>query len=442
MATNVFPALDIPQPINPAEQMQRAVTLSNIMQERQQRQQQMEYEQQLQPLKLQEQQNALAIQNQQIKDQQISTTALQNSNGDPDAYLKGLRDGGVSWNTYSQVQKGLTDYGKAQADKKKTDLENEQVVFDHLSSQVTAAQQLAPTDPKRAQLLWDSAVTTAEQNKLVEPGQISHQMPGDPGGFDNALNMIGFHSKITENALKTAQTNEAAANAEYKRNENLAIQQYGGVAPQYLEAKYVALKQQQAQNIPISPQDQAFMRGYEANKLLVPQFKVENRQGPQGTMQLAEDAQGNPILFNTVTGQTQPAPGIAKPGTFQKNVAGPQAALNYAQTYVTGGKYTGPGDEALMEQYFELAKPTSGFRMSAPQMEMLKTAQSWQGTIEARLRHAATGVWFSDEQRQQISTSMTDLAKSKGIAMPGGGAAGGVAGAAGGGGQHDPMGIR
>jgi hypothetical protein len=347
----------------------------------------------------------------------------------------------VSWNTYSQVQKGLTDYGKAQADKKKTDLENEQVVFDHLSSQVTAAQQLAPTDPKRAQLLWDSAVTTAEQNKLVEPGQISHQMPTDPGGFDNALNMIGFHSKITENALKTAQTNEAAANAEYKRNENLAIQQYGGVAPQYLEAKYVALKQQQAQNIPISPQDQAFMSGYEANKLLVPQYKIENRTGPQGTMQLVEDPKtGEPMLFNTVTGQTQPAPGIAKPGTFQKTVAGPQKAINYATSYLAGGKYDGPHDEALMEQYFSMVKPETGFRMSQPQIDLQFNARGWKDTWEAKLRHAATGTYYSDDQRRQIVGTMVDMARANGVPIPGegGGAPGG--GAGGGAGNRPPLG--
>jgi hypothetical protein len=254
-------------------------------------------------------------------------------------------------------------------------------------------------------------------------------LPTDPAAFSLYQNLIGFHSKITENALKVSQAAEADATAEYKRNENLAIQQYGGVAPQMLESKYVYLQQQQAQGIPISPNDKAFMQGYEQNKLITTQYKIENRTGPQGTMQLVEDPKtGEPMLFNTVTGQTQPAPGIAKPGTFQKTVAGPQKAINYATTYLVGGNYDGPHDEALMEQYFSLAKPETGFKMTQSQQDMLKKSQSWKNSWEAQVRHAATGVWFSDEQRRQIVGSMTDLARANGVPIPGegGGAPGGA----------------
>lgn len=140
----------------------------------------------------------------------------------------------------------------------------------------------------------------------------------------------------------------------------------------------------------------------------------------QGTWSLDEDSTtGKPVLFNSKNGETKAAPaGIAKTGTFAKNeakTASEKAALEYANDYASRSLHTGPGDEALMEKFFELAKPSTGFRMSQPQIDMLKNAQSWMGGLEAHLRHAASGTWFSDEQRQQIAATMQDLAKAKGL---------------------------
>jgi len=138
----------------------------------------------------------------------------------------------------------------------------------------------------------------------------------------------------------------------------------------------------------------------------------------QGTWTIDEDAQGHPVLFNSKTGETKAAPpGVAKAGTFAKNQAKDQPAkqaLDYADSYIHG-IHTGPGDEALMEKFFELAKPSTGFRMSQPQIDMLKNAQGWTNSLEAKFRHATTGTWFSDEQRNQIAGTMKDLAKAKGI---------------------------
>lgn len=139
----------------------------------------------------------------------------------------------------------------------------------------------------------------------------------------------------------------------------------------------------------------------------------------QGTWSVQEDGEGKPMLFNSKTGETKAAPtGMQKAGTFAKGeakTAPEKAALEYANDYVKRTVHTGPGDEALMEKFFELAKPSTGFRMSQPQLDMLKNAQSWMGGFEAHLRHATTGTWFSDEQRQQIAGTMADLAKAKGL---------------------------
>jgi hypothetical protein len=150
----------------------------------------------------------------------------------------------------------------------------------------------------------------------------------------------------------------------------------------------------------------------------------------QGTWALDEDpTTGKPVLFNSKTGETKDAPaGVAKAGTFAKSEAATapaKQALEYANGYVSRAAHTGPGDEALMEKFFELAKPSTGFRMSQPQIDMLKNAQSWQSSLEAHLRHATTGTWFSDEQRKEIASTMADLAKAKGLTP--GGATGGAA---------------
>jgi hypothetical protein len=150
-----------------------------------------------------------------------------------------------------------------------------------------------------------------------------------------------------------------------------------------------------------------------------------------GTWAIDEDKAGNPVMFNSKTGETKVAPGIQKAGTKAKADAAiqpVQAALDYANDYVPRTAHTGSGDEALMEKFFELAKPSTGFRMSQPQIDMLKNAQSWMGGIEAHIRHAAVGTWFSDDQRKEILNTMTDLGKAKGLSPKGdAGAAGGGA---------------
>jgi hypothetical protein len=142
-----------------------------------------------------------------------------------------------------------------------------------------------------------------------------------------------------------------------------------------------------------------------------------------GTWQVEESTSGAPMLFNSKTGQTQAGPqGMQKAGTKAKADAAlkpVQDALNYAQDYASRKLHTGPGDEAMMEKFFELAKPSTGFRMSQPQIDMLRNAQSWMGSLEAHLRHATTGTWFSDTQRQQIAATMGDLGKAKGISAEG-----------------------
>lgn len=100
-------------------------------------------------------------------------------------------------------------------------------------------------------------------------------------------------------------------------------------------------------------------------------------------------------------------------------LADAKTSADYANNYIQSGKFTGPGDEALLEKYFDLAKPSTGFRMTQQQIELLQSSRSWMGSAEGEAYHAKTGTWFSAEQRQQIADTMNTLYQAK--AGPGGG---------------------
>jgi len=138
--------------------------------------------------------------------------------------------------------------------------------------------------------------------------------------------------------------------------------------------------------------------------------------GGVGSWQLQEDEKGQPVLFNSKTGETKAAPGnLRAKGTFQKTMGPAEDAQNYANDYMAKKQFTGAGDEALMEKYFELAKPSSGFRMTQAQIEMLQKSRDWMGGLAARSKHAFTpeAPWFSDTQRQQIVDTMNLLGQSR-----------------------------
>lgn len=149
---------------------------------------------------------------------------------------------------------------------------------------------------------------------------------------------------------------------------------------------------------------------------------------PPGTWTMVEDANGKPQLMNTKTGEVKDSGGIQRPGTKAKKDAdeekriGPvRDAVKYADTYSTEEHPTGPKDEALMEKFFEVAKPSTGFRMTQNQMDMLKNGRSWLDAAKAHGTHGAYGEWFDAEQRKQIVDAMRSLGKAKGVgaAAPG-----------------------
>jgi hypothetical protein len=124
---------------------------------------------------------------------------------------------------------------------------------------------------------------------------------------------------------------------------------------------------------------------------------------------LQEGDNGETVLFNNKTGETKAPPGNVHPkGSYVKGAGSGQKAMEYAKQYGDSGDFTGPGDEALMEQFFSIAKPESGFRDS----------RSWMQSAEGIAHHALFGTWFTDEQRANIVSTMNNLERAQAAAHP------------------------
>jgi hypothetical protein len=104
----------------------------------------------------------------------------------------------------------------------------------------------------------------------------------------------------------------------------------------------------------------------------------------------------------------------------QEKALGPKRdALNYANDYLGRGIFTGPSDEALQDKFFELAKSSSGFKMTGAQIKQLNDSRDLINSMKARAKHAFSpnAPWFADQQRQQIVATMNNLARSHGMTV-------------------------
>lgn len=141
-------------------------------------------------------------------------------------------------------------------------------------------------------------------------------------------------------------------------------------------------------------------------------------EGPQPPHQMVmvPNADGSFQSLDVKPGMTVPkgATTLLEAGKEQTAGDAKAAAQQYADDYLASKNFTGAGDEALMEKYFELAKPSSGFRMTQPQIEMLTQARDMMGGIVARGKHmlSPNAPYFSDTQRQQIVNTMKDISRA------------------------------
>lgn len=165
-----------------------------------------------------------------------------------------------------------------------------------------------------------------------------------------------------------------------------------------------------ANKLPDSPANRETARKAIADRGIKP----DKPEKPQRVLGVTPDHK----VIEITPGMTLPE-GTQTVGGEIKSGAGNQAAqdaLSYATDYLASGKYTGAGDEALMEKYFELAKPSSGFRMTQPQIEMLTKAQDVMNSVVAKGKHlfSPESPYFSTTLRQQIVETMTRIENTKG----------------------------
>jgi hypothetical protein len=256
----------------------------------------------------------------------------------------------------------------------------------------------------------------------------------------NAERQATTQESLARLPLIGAQTREAVANADARENPQPAPkEEHWNVSPEYTgpNGEPVEVEQNSGQtrlaqgangfkrvgkpgeDKEETPEQQAF-HGYIAQGMTPAQAYTKLHQkelsGEPGTWQLAEDASGKPVLYNTKTAQTRDADGMQRPGTHAKAAQadeGEQQAINYAEDYLKRAVFTGSGDEALQEKFFELAKPKTGFRMTQPQMDMLQHSRDWMSGMMAHVRHATQGTWFSPQQRDQILQTMRQLSEAR-----------------------------
>lgn len=142
--------------------------------------------------------------------------------------------------------------------------------------------------------------------------------------------------------------------------------------------------------------------------------RFERSQANQGTWSVAEGANGEPQLFNSKTGQMREAPGgLHKSGYYAKQIAPLEAADLNIKDYLGNGVFDGAGDLALQHEFFTATQPSTGFRMTKVQQDILQDSQSWVNSIKGKAHHLTTGTWFSDEQRKQIANAAQQAISAK-----------------------------
>jgi hypothetical protein len=153
------------------------------------------------------------------------------------------------------------------------------------------------------------------------------------------------------------------------------------------------------------------------------------REQDKGTWEVVEGDKGQSQLMNSKTGEMRDAPGgMHKSGYFAKQIAPLEAASMNIDTYLEGKVYDGPGDLSLQHEFFTATQPSTGFRMTKVQQDILQGSQSWLDSWQAKAHHATTGTWFSDKQRLQIADAARQAIAAKKASLSGATGANPVAG--------------
>jgi hypothetical protein len=287
-------------------------------------QQQMRQQQQAFPLEQQQRQQQVAqgaaqtqmIQQQAQDQMQMRKLAPQyvqrdddgKPNGfDTEGYYNGLLAAGVPVQTVQgermknlEFQKGLmqlnNDELKLQNDKNNQAYEIVEPLRQHAADPKADINDINQTYQKIAPRLLQLGIKPQDLPASFDTPQ--HMA----GALENLETELGQHKQMLADAKTQAETakDTAAASGEWKGEPTVGLEintktgetrpmQGAAVTPQMQEAKYIGLAQKRAAGQPLSPDDAAFMKGYEKFKTLVPvaNFNLQNSGA-------AVDQGGNP----------------------------------------------------------------------------------------------------------------------------------------------------
>jgi hypothetical protein len=141
----------------------------------------------------------------------------------------------------------------------------------------------------------------------------------------------------------------------------------------------------------------------------------------------ADQKPSQTLIVNPATGKFEEArPGGTAPAGFttpqqsgatatkkQTEIDGINDDKEFVNDYLTKQPHTGPGDEALLERFFNATKPSTGFRMNQSQIALLTKLRSWSSSAKAAYAHATGGNLFDDKQRGEIVDAINQISDIK-----------------------------
>lgn len=254
-------------------------------------------------------------------------------------------------------------------------------------------------------------------------GQVTSPVEKTPTNDFEAWRLQNPNAPV-ENWVKLQHPEKAT---EYEDFRNGYLKSHPGIGTDEIAKAFSAQTQKQPQN-----EYEDFKTGYAKTHPQADAFEVAREyarahqapQQPPQAMMFVPDGKGGYTSTLVKPGQSvaggavSPTQAGAQGAAANKGNDAVSSAVKYGQDYVKSGQFTGPKDEALLEAFFEVAKPSSGFRMTEPQIDMLMHARGWMESAQGLAYHAKTGTWFAPEQRQQIVDAMQSRAESKGVKAP------------------------
>jgi len=436
-----IPAPNIPQDVALAQQSALAAGQApqNALQEYARtaalKQQAAIEQQQTQGLALQNQ-----VQQQQLADQQAATKAMRQWDGQDMSEIPDLiRKNGGSYQAYAGAQQQVLQRQQMLSNLSKDQLQNLAAHHDAALGVISAHEsvpdeQLYPSMTDAiGQLVTQGHLTQQEGAAVTQ-----HMQSMSPDQFRPWLDV--YKKSLMgekEQAQQTIAQQEAAAKqttaaADKERADTAAwevIPQLGlrvnkvtgeqqavqgaVMSPEMMQAKYVALAQKQASGQPLAPEDEAFMRGVEKYKSIVPTANINLQAGlltPGAKQMLAQNL--------ATTGQLPQGMGRS-PGMISQvlnTAAGaPGGAPNLAASKQTYQANTG-SLESLQKNFDQVTafENTAGKNLDTFLGQAKKVIDSGSPWINTPLRAVDAGALGSGDQaafNAARATALTEIAK-------------------------------